>query len=114
MTICNLDYLHKVSYGDTTFIAETVQAFLQHTPTELKKLHDALSQEQIESVAYTAHALKSSLKMLGMTSTHKACLALEQEAKVDGDIKKMQQYIATIEQDCTQAYQELAHALKKL
>lgn len=78
LKICNLEYLHRMSSGDESFVKEMIKLFLKQVPQELEKLTSAASDSQ--AVKQIAHKLKSSVAMVGAEDLLIQVKELEQEA----------------------------------
>lgn len=75
---CNLEYLHRMSSGDESFVKEMIKLFLKQVPQELEKLTTVASDSQ--TVKQIAHKLKSSVSMVGAEELLVQVKELEQKA----------------------------------
>lgn len=75
---CNLEYLHRMSSGDESFVKEMIKLFLKQVPQELEKLSVASNDSQ--AVKQIAHKLKSSVSMVGAEDLLVQVKELEQKA----------------------------------
>ncbi|MFD2515343.1 Hpt domain-containing protein [Pontibacter locisalis] len=85
-SICNLDYLNRMSGGDSKFIKEMIRLFLKQVPMELEKLEKAAEAEDLTTAKQVAHKLKSSVAMVGAESML-ATLKHFEVSEVEGSVK---------------------------
>ncbi|WP_439883335.1 Hpt domain-containing protein [Pontibacter sp. MBLB2868] len=64
-TLYNLDYLHRMSGGDNSFINEMIRLFIKQVPLDLEKLKVAEAENDMVAAKQVAHKLKSSISMVG-------------------------------------------------
>ena len=76
-----LDYLNEIAGGDTTFINEILETYLQEIPKDMELLHQFINSKDISEVQKTAHKMKSSFRLLGLNNLYQKSLDLEIAAK---------------------------------
>jgi len=88
--------------------AETIEAFLQHTSTQLAAFHEAIAQNDTTTVSYIAHTLKGSSGNIGATRLSALCEQLMHASKISLPAE-VGQHIAHIEMEFTRVHAALAH-----
>ena len=76
-----LDYLNEIAGGDTEFINEILETYLNEIPKDMQILHQAITSKDLSKVQKIAHKMKSSFRLLGLSDLHDASLNLENAAK---------------------------------
>ena len=102
---CNLEYLHRMSSGDESFVKEMIKLFLKQVPQELEKLSTAASDGQ--AVKQIAHKLKSSVSMVGAEDLLVQVKELEQKAINGIDPISVVSYQQELSQKFTDIKEEL-------
>ena len=85
---------------------ETIEAFLQHTSTQLAALHKAIAQHDATAVAHIAHTLKGSSGNLGATRLSALCEQFMHASKI-GLPAEVGQHVAHIETEFTRVHAAL-------
>ncbi|PQA58923.1 response regulator [Siphonobacter curvatus] len=92
----NLDYLHEVTGGDHESMADLLAVFLEETPVQLKRMSEALQQQDIVEVGKIAHALKSPVQMIGAVEVVPAFIKLQELAAKNGDLFTVQSIVKDV------------------
>lgn len=79
----NLDYLNDLSGGDTEFIIEVIDMFLDVAPDSVKQLLVYEKSGNYANIKSTVHKLKPTLQMLGDMELHVLAVEIE-DASLDG------------------------------
>lgn len=79
----NLDYLNDLSGGDTEFIIEVIDMFLDVAPDSVKQLLVYEKSGNYTNIKSTVHKLKPTLQMLGDMELHVLAVEIE-DASLDG------------------------------
>jgi len=74
------------SLGGQALARDLVSLFLEHSREKLTAAHAALDARDLPTVAFAAHALKSSCGQLGVLSMQAACIAAERAASAGDGI----------------------------
>lgn len=82
--------------GDKELFNEMVQLFLEEYPKSLAKIREALSQQDSQSVAYAANALRGALGNFAAASAISVTLRLEQMGR-QGDLSQAQEATTSLE-----------------
>ena len=77
----NWDYLNEISGGDSEFIAELLNDFLNSAPALLAQIEQAIARDDAAALTRAAHTLKGSARSIGAESLAEYALALEQLGK---------------------------------
>ena len=88
--------------------AETIEAFLQHTSTQIAALHEAIAQNDATAVSYIAHTLKGSSGNIGATRLSALCEQLVHASKI-GLPAEVGQHIIHIEMEFTRVHAALEY-----
>ena len=80
----NLDYLNDLSGGDTEFIIEVVDMFLEIAPDSIKQLLVYEKNRNYPHIKSTVHKMKPTLQMLGDMELHALALKIEDAAINNG------------------------------
>lgn len=78
MVTINFDYLKEFSGGDTAFMNEMVQMFLEQMPQEIVHLGALLEQESWQKLGKQAHKMKPNYLMMGMEIQRSMAKEIEQ------------------------------------
>ncbi len=93
----NLDYLNDVTGGDHESMADLLTVFLEETPSQLKKMNQALQAGNIEEVGKIAHALKSPVQMVGAEELMPAFIKLQEYGSKRADIALAQPLVQEVQ-----------------
>jgi HPt (histidine-containing phosphotransfer) domain-containing protein len=77
----DLSFLYEIADGNTGFISESIDMFLQHTPEMLQTLTTAINDNDWTEVMATAHKLKPNLGFFGMSISQAIIQEVELMAK---------------------------------
>jgi len=86
---------------------ETVEAFLQHTSTQLTELSEAIARNDATAVSHIAHTLKGSSGNMGATRLSALCEQLMHASK-SGLPTELSQHITHIELEFSRVHAVLA------
>lgn len=116
MPVSNLSFLRTLSSGDSIFIADIIDTFLEITPSALEGIHAAAQAKNYAEVRRITHSLKANLKMLGIDTAYAAALRLEQnsEAHSEADEAEVAKELSILQENCELAFGELREVLKTL
>ena len=77
----DLSILSEMVYGDTSFMKELVDTFLEFAPQDTSELEEFAKNGEWEETSKKAHKLKSSIRTIGVTSLSDLILEIELHAK---------------------------------
>jgi signal transduction histidine kinase/ActR/RegA family two-component response regulator/HPt (histidine-containing phosphotransfer) domain-containing protein len=103
----NLDYMREISSGNTEYERTVTGQFLDGIPDNLQALSSALAGNDIGLLRSTAHNMKTSVSIMGLTDKLQSHLdILEYGSQVD---EALGTHISAIKMICTNALQEARH-----
>ncbi|MEN7549739.1 Hpt domain-containing protein [Rapidithrix thailandica] len=85
--LTDFSYLKEISMGDDKMIENIIQLFLQKTPIKLKQLQQAVKTKDWAKVYHLAHALKSSMRLIGVNPQINHFASIEYVALHRKDLK---------------------------
>ena len=77
----DLSILSEMVYGDTEFMKELIDTFIEFAPIDTSKLIKAANNTNWEEASKVAHKLKSSITTIGVTSLSDLIIEIEFDAK---------------------------------
>jgi HPt (histidine-containing phosphotransfer) domain-containing protein len=105
-SLINTRYFDENFGDDKAFIHEMLVLFSKDLPVKFSALKDALSSKDHEKIRSAAHAIKASIKMLGIDEMADLLDKMEMEAKqqvsldvLEGDLIKAEDYFLAAMQD---------------
>jgi HPt (histidine-containing phosphotransfer) domain-containing protein len=93
-----LENLREMVSGDTEFIVELVNAFLDDAPKMLSDMRQALASEDATLLHRVAHSFKSNSAEFGAMALSSLCRELERAGK-DGALSEAAELIARTEDE---------------
>ena len=103
------------SHGNSDFVCEMIQMFLQQTPQILAEIEVALEKAKWDKIQDLAHQLKSTLGTMGMSIAQKNAETLEHNIQVSKyELEENASLISKLKKCCEIAYPLLDRELKKL
>lgn len=104
----DLTYLIELSDGDDVFIRDILETYLEENPKDIALLQEACQTQASTSLQKTAHKIKSSFKLLGLSDLYQLALQLEKSA-LDrlNDWKICQNEVAALVKGTEQSYQDI-------
>ncbi|MGK7393132.1 MAG: Hpt domain-containing protein [Candidatus Cyclobacteriaceae bacterium M3_2C_046] len=64
----DLSYIIETSRGNTDFVKKMIDLFIFITPESVQKIKQALRENDLDTIAKTAHKIKPSIKSLSINS----------------------------------------------
>lgn len=80
--IINLKFLKKMSNDDNDFISELITAFIEATPSSIVDMKKQYKKQQWDELSGTAHKIKPSVKLMGITVMHDLIIELEEKCNL--------------------------------
>ena len=97
----DLSILSEMVYGDTEFMQELINTFIEHAPIDSQELVQYANEGNWDETSKKAHKLKSSIRTLGVTSLADIILRIEMDAKTgknaDAILSNIQKFASTLE-----------------
>ena len=110
----DLKDLYDLSRGNTEFVREMIQIFLDHNPIDLKDLENSISKKEYPAIKSKAHKMKTSLGFMGLKHLLKPLESIETLAENKRETEEIQFIYGEIKTSCDQAMDELRKLLSKL
>lgn len=110
----DLTYLNDFSGGDKSFIKEMITLFVNSVPEELKKLQQAIAQQNWQEAYMILHPLKTNVNFMGINSIKDKVLKAEQLAKNKQETDSIPLLVEEISKVCLAAIEELKQKLQQL
>ncbi len=85
----DLSILSEMVYGDTEFMKELVDTFIEYAPIDTTELQEFAKNNNWEETSKKAHKLKSSIRTIGVTSLADLILQIELDAKNKNNIENI-------------------------
>ena len=82
----DLSILSEMVYGDTEFMQDLVNTFIEHAPADSDELANYAKEKNWEETSKKAHKLKSSIRTIGVTSLSDIIVKIEMDAKNKNNI----------------------------
>ena len=89
----DLSILSEMVYGDSEFMQELINTFIEHAPIDSKELTAFAKEKNWEETSKKAHKLKSSIRTIGVTSLSDIILQIEMDAKKNNNLDKICDHI---------------------
>ena len=80
-SLYDLSVLEEMVYGDTVFMKELIDTFIEYAPIDSKELCDFAQEKNWDETSKKAHKLKSSIRTIGVISLTDLILSIENDAK---------------------------------
>ncbi len=77
----DLSYLNEVSSGNSEFIIEMIDIFMQQTPVYVQQLTEAIEKKDWTAIAQVAHKIKPTLAFMGIDSARDIMAQIENDAR---------------------------------
>src|SRR5690606_116196 len=74
-------YLNEVSSGNSEFIIEMIDIFMEQTPAYIKQLTEAINTKDWTQIAQVAHKIKPTLAFMRIDSTRDIMAQIEHDAR---------------------------------
>jgi PAS domain S-box-containing protein len=104
----NLKRLHDASLGNKAFVAEMTATIMKEVPEVIEECKTAISNMNLESVAFAVHKLKNSLLLIGLDKIEEDLKRIENKARSGKFDEIFSATIKHIEQIWAAAKKELA------
>lgn len=112
--ILDLSYLNEISGGDTDFVKEMLELFLNTTTKEISQFDQLVAESNWVAVGNLAHKLKAPIQMLGATELFGLVRNLEFLGKENIDTDKIADTIVKIKKLVTILANEITEKLKTM
>ncbi len=113
-TLIDLDYLRKLSRGDTKFVEDIIALFLKNTPLAIKNMKNYYQQENWDDLMMEAHKIRPSFNFLGLKELEDAAKNIENSASQKINLDQVGDAIMKIEKTIDLVFVELNNEMKSL
>lgn len=100
-TLYDLSILKEMVYGDTEFMKELIDTFVEYAPQDALEMTEFSKSGNWDDTSKKAHKLKSSIRTIGVTSLSDLILTIETDAKnevnLDDISNKISEFNSTLE-----------------
>lgn len=111
--IINMATLQDMADGNTEFIDEMINMFLEDTPDCLAKIEVALTEGDHDTIQRISHKMKPSMGFMGMPKLEATIAEMERKAEGKEDITEIKDLFQSVNAKCEQAFLELKQELKR-
>lgn len=112
--IIDLSYLNEISGGDSNFIREMLELYVNTTATEAALFNDLLNRQDYEGIGHLAHKMKAPIQMLGANELFNLIRNLEHYGKEGSHIEQMPAIIEEIKKQVSLSISEINELLTSL
>lgn len=110
-TYIDMSYLEEVSIGDSSFILDIADLFINQTCEDIKKVKNLMHAQNWEEMALAVHKVKPTFKLLGITSAEKNLERLQHYSKQVVNLDELPLLLKEVEDIYELAIKELKHKL---
>lgn len=110
-TYIDMSYLEEVSIGDSSFILDIADLFINQTCEDIKKVKNLMHAQSWEEMALAVHKVKPTFKLLGITSAEKNLERLQHYSKQVVNLDELPLLLKEVEDIYELATKELKHKL---
>jgi HPt (histidine-containing phosphotransfer) domain-containing protein len=105
--ITDLAYLRQISNGDTDFLKEMIDLFLEQTPEIINDLKMHLNTREWKKLAALIHKIKPSSQFFGLGELYDIAILAEEYANNETDLELLTEMINRIISISAKAVEEL-------
>jgi signal transduction histidine kinase/DNA-binding response OmpR family regulator len=110
----DLKDLYELANGNTQFIAEMMEIFLEQNPKELELLRIAINNNATEQVQHIAHKMKSAVGFMGVKNTLEALNQLEDMGEMNKLSNNAGLLFEQVKANCLSATISITNELNKI
>lgn len=113
--VCDFRYLTEMTGKKKHFIKEIIDVFLKQVTEELQSINDAIKKADYEIIKSNAHAMRSSVSIMGISvlapvlreMENLGAMAADGPALLTTSIEKIKELNKTLNLICKQAFEEI-------
>lgn len=109
----NLENLRTLSRQNDAFIREILEVYLENTPKDIERMHEAVLARDWQVVRYFAHKLKSSSFTIGFNEGHAKFQQIEQMVRNEEFGDRVDTLFAEAQNICDLCITEVKDELEK-
>ena len=92
----SLENLNEIYHSDYDFVDQIVQIFVENIPKYISDLSEACKKNDWTSVSFTAHKLKSNIKLFNISSALNDIIEIELNAKAMTNLETLPEKIENV------------------
>ncbi len=112
--IIDLSYLNEISGGDSNFIKEMLELYVNTTATEARQYYDLLNAHNYDAIGHLAHKMKAPIQMLGANDLYNLVRSLEKYGKEGSNLDQIPAIIDEIQKQVEISIIEIKELLTTL
>jgi CheY-like chemotaxis protein/HPt (histidine-containing phosphotransfer) domain-containing protein len=112
--LCDLSLLKDRAAGDTDFMKEILESYIQEMPLYIAEMELFLDKKNWQEVSKQAHKMKSPIALMGAIQLKELFAKIEMEAIVNNDKEILTRQIRTAQKQCLGTVDELKDELQKI
>jgi CheY-like chemotaxis protein len=110
-TYIDMSYLEEVSIGDSSFIMDIAELFINQTCADIEKVRRLMTEQSWTDMALAVHKVKPTFKLLGIKSAEKNLEKLQSYAKQSINLEQLPTMLEEVEDIYQLAVTELKQKL---
>lgn len=100
-------YLNDFADGDTDFVKKMVHLFMRNSAIALKTILKSSEADDIETLKYEVHKIKSSISLLGVVSASNCIEIIEEEININPFGQKRKEEVIHLNEICQSVFIQL-------
>ncbi|MBN1952294.1 MAG: Hpt domain-containing protein [Bacteroidales bacterium] len=105
----DMAFLNRVSGGDTAFIREMINTFMEVAPVYVQKARTFLQEENIDALARETHRIIPGVTFVGAKSLEAELMLIEEYAKKKSHLEQLPALIDTCDDLITRLIEAFTH-----
>ena len=89
----DLSYLEEIANGNSDFIVEMIDLFLQQAPESLAGIRDRINKKEWQNAGNLAHKLKPTFAMIGVMPGRELAERIEKSARGGYDLEQLPELV---------------------
>ena len=106
-SLIDFTYLNDFADGDADFIEKMVHLFMRNSPIALKAILKSSEADDLETLKYEVHKIKSSISLLGILSASNCIEIIEEEININPFGQKRKEEVMHLNEICQSVFIEL-------
>lgn len=110
----DLAFLKQFTADDPKRIERYIRMFLSAAPAGLVSMKTHLAAGEWEALRSAAHSIKPQIAYMGIHSLRESIQEIENDAREQKNLERLQDRMAEVERVCSEAFEELNRVLEEL
>ncbi|CAM2883157.1 response regulator [Flavobacterium frigoris] len=106
-SLIDFTYLNDFADGDADFVKKMVHLFMRNSLTALKTILKSSEADDLETLKYEVHKIKSSISLLGILSASNCIEIIEEEININPFGQKRKEEVMHLNEICQSVFIEL-------